>query len=216
MKKILLLIIPCFLLTGCTINYNLKIEDNKFTETLKGNVLNSEIKINEDDTDVNIIYELNSKDQHALIKDNNSIYQKTISKNNDSFDYIYRYTYNKETINNSRILNECFEKFSFEEKDNIYYLMTEGMFYCDYAEKININITTDYKINYHNATETNKNTYSWTIDNNNKENFELYMAINKSETNSKSTWSTFKIICLIVLLLLSAICLLIIRKKEQY
>ena len=217
MKKIILLIISCLLLTGCTVNYNLTIEDNKFTETIKGNVLNEEIKIDENQTDVNIFYDYISKDQPALNNNNDLLYKKNLSKNNNSLDYFYGFTYDEETINNSRILNNCFENFKFEEKENIYYFMTDGNFYCDYTEEININVTTKYKVTYNNATKIKDNTYIWVINNDNKEDFELYIAVDKTNqsNNSALTWNIIKITCAIVLLTLSAIYLLIIRKKEQ-
>ena len=47
MKKIIFLLLICLLLTGCTVNYNLDINDNNFKETLTGNVLNTELNNND-------------------------------------------------------------------------------------------------------------------------------------------------------------------------
>jgi len=140
MKKILLLAITCLLLTGCTINYNLEIEDNYFKETITGNVLNKEIEQKENQTDINLFNYLINNEQTATIN-NNSFYDKTLNRNNNSIDYNYSFTYNEDTINNSRILNECFESFTFETKDNQYQFSTLGDFYCDYTDEIKINIT---------------------------------------------------------------------------
>jgi len=83
MKKIILLSILCFLLTGCTINYNLKIEDGYFIETIKGNVLTEEIKKDNTTSDENLFYKLLSSKQPALTTTDNLIYNKTISQNKD-------------------------------------------------------------------------------------------------------------------------------------
>ena len=58
MKKILLLTILCFTLTGCTVNYNLEIDDNEFKETITGNVLNNEMTNKEGETYVNLFHSL--------------------------------------------------------------------------------------------------------------------------------------------------------------
>jgi len=216
MKKILLLAITCLLLTGCTINYNLEIEDNYFKETITGNVLNKEIEQKENQTDINLFNYLINNEQTATIN-NNSFYDKTLNRNNNSIDYNYSFTYNEDTINNSRILNECFESFTFETKDNQYQFSTLGDFYCDYTDEIKINITTDYKVTNHNANKKNKNTYTWIINSENKDNIQLYMNINKNEKNNNLniSWNLLKTIGLIILLILSGICIYILKKKEN-
>ena len=218
MKKILLLIILCFLLTGCTVNYNLEIEDNSFKETISGNVLNSEIKIDDEQTDVNTFNYLINEEQSPFIGENNQLYNKATNKNNNGIDYNYSFTYNELNITDSRILNTCFEDFKFEEKDNIYYLMTFGKFYCNYAPETNINISTEYEVIINNANKKKNNTYTWTINEENKDNFELYMTINKEKQNKNTIieWNNFKTIGLIILLTLSGICIYLLKRKEQY
>lgn len=218
MKKILLLATLCFLLTGCTINYNLEIKNNEFKETITGNVLNEELKNDENQTDVNFFYYLTNFEQPVLYNDDSLLYNKILDKNDNSIDYNYSFTYDNETINNSRILNECFEEFTFEEKDNTYFLMTFGKFYCDYTDEIKINITTDYAVGINNANKKDDNTYTWIINEENKEDFELYMTINKDEQNNSLNiaWSPLKTIGLIILILLSGACIYVLKKKEQY
>lgn len=217
MKKIILLSILCLLLSGCTVNYNLKIEDNLFTETIKGNVLNEEVKIDKDQTDTNYTNYFITKEQPVLINDDNIFYKKTLSKNNNSTDYIYSYTYNENTIKDSRILNECFENFEFKEKNNTYHLAAFGDFYCDYTDTININISTEYNVSIHNAKEIKNNTYTWIIDKNNKDNLNLYISIDKNNNydNSKLSWNILKITTFIVLIIFSGINILIIKYRQK-
>lgn len=216
MKKILLSSILCFILSGCTVNYNLKIEDNKFSETIKGNVLNEEIKINEENKEQNYTNYFITKDQPVLTNNNNLLYKKTLSKNNNSIDYIYSYTHNEDSFKNSRILNECFEKFNFNNENNTYRITASGKFYCDYTDTININITTNYNVLIHNAKEVKNNTYSWTIDKNNKDNIDLYISVDKLNRQEKLElkWNIFKLTSLIVLLILSGTIILIIKLRE--
>ena len=70
MKKIIFLLLICLLLTGCTVNYNLDINDNNFKETLTGNVLNTELN-NNDNTDINMFTYLINGDQPAFYKNDN-------------------------------------------------------------------------------------------------------------------------------------------------
>lgn len=217
MKKIILLSILCFLLTGCTINYNLKIEDGYFIETIKGNVLTEEIKKDNTTSDENLFYKLLSSKQPALTTTDNLIYNKTISQNKDSIDYTYSFKYDEYTFNNSRLLNECFEHFSFIQKDNMYTLLAKGDFYCSYTDEIKINIKTDYPVIINNADEIKNNTYTWNIKNNKTKDLELYISIDKSNTysNNQSKWDMIKTACFFILIILSAICIFITKKKEK-
>lgn len=217
MKKIILLSILCFLLTGCTINYNLKIEDDYFIETIKGNVLTEEIKENKEKPGENLFYNLLSTKQPALITDNNLIYNKTISQNKDSIDYIYSFKHNEYTFSNSRLLNECFEHFNFIQKDNMYTLLASGDFYCSYTDEIKINIKTDYPVIINNANEVKNNTYTWIIKNNETKDLELYISIDKNGTytNNSSKSNMIKTACFFILIILSSICIFIIKRKEK-
>lgn len=213
MKKILFLIGLSFLLTGCTINYNLEISDNKFKETITGNVLNSELKTG-DDTDFNIYYHLLNSEQPAF-KNNNSIYyNKKTEKKNEEIDYEYTYEFNENNFINSKILNECFDNFTFENKDDNYYINVAGDFKCAYTDKININIKTDYQVITNNADKKSKNTYTWIIEKDNIEDLDFNIVINKNEKSNSNilNWSTFKTIGLIGLLILSGIAIFIGKK----
>lgn len=218
MKKIIFLSMTCLLLTGCTVNYNLEIDDMYFKETITGNVLKSEMKNDENKTDVNLFDLLINNDQEALQDGSNTLYEKTITEKDNSIDYNYEFTYNENSISNSRILNSCFENFEFKNEENEYYLITYGEFYCKYSDEIKINIKTDNKVNIHNANKEKDNTYTWIINNENVDNFELNMVIDKNEKqdkNSNFAWSTLKTIVLILMLITSGIALFLLKKKEK-
>lgn len=214
MKKILFLIIICFLLTGCTMNYNLEITDEGFKETISGNVLNSELKTG-DDTDFNIYYHLLNSEQ-TTFKNNNSIfYEKTINKTNETTEFEYTYTFNKNNFINSRILNECFDNFTFKNEDDHYYIDISGNFKCAYADKTNIKLKTDYQVTGNNIKKENKNVYIWTIDKNNTEDINISIIIDKNKKGSLNilNWTPLKTIGLIILLTLSGIAIFIGKKK---
>lgn len=215
MKKIIFLLLICLLLTGCTVNYNLDINDNNFKETLTGNVLNTELN-NNDNTDINMFSYLITGDQPAFYKNDNIFFNKATNNTTNGIDFDYNYTFNEYNFNNSRIINECFDNHIYEYKDNTYYLVVSGKFNCNYSEKTNINITTDYNVTANNAQTIKNNTYTWTIDENNKDNIYFFITIDKTnKSNFDFQWSTFKTIGLIIIILLSSICIYFLKKDKN-
>jgi len=217
MKKILFTAIICLFLTGCTLNYNLEITDNTFEETITGNVLNSELVNDDDATDINNYDYFLSIHQPVFKNDNSIFYNKTLNNTTNGIDFEYTYSFNENNFMNSRILNECFDNYNFKVEDNKYYIQLSGQFKCNYVNT-KISLTTDYKVLAHNADNNNKNTYTWTIEKDNSQDVDLFISIDKSETNNNFSlgWNIFKTIGLIILLLLSGTCIYMLKKKEQY
>lgn len=214
MKKILFLITICLFLTGCTVNYNLDITDNNFKETITGNVTKEEIKKEENSTDIgHYLYFLNSE-QNVFYNNNDILYNKVTNNTDNGIDFEYEYTFNEDNFSNSRILNECFDNYNFKTEDNKYHIFLYGDFKCAYTEKTNIKITTDYKVTAHNAKKENKNTYTWTINENETEDLNLFITIDKSQkaSNDFIHWNTLKTISLILLIILSTIAIVIGKK----
>lgn len=212
MKKIILLILLCFTLTGCTINYNLDINDDNFKETITGSVYNSELT--NDDNSINMYSFLINTEQNAFYNNDNIFYNKTTNNIDNKIDFEYNYTFTSNNFNNSRIINECFDNHVFEYKEGIYYLVVSGKFNCYYTNT-NINITTDYKVISNNATDKKDNTYTWTINEENKDDVYFFITIDKTNNNKISfEWNTFKTIGLIIILLLSGICIYFIKKEK--
>ena len=217
MKKILFLILLCLLLTGCTINYNLEIEDNQFNETITGTVLNSEISHKDGQTDIGPYEYFLNTEQLPFTNNNNIYYEKTLNNTNDGVDYEYKYTFNENNFINSRILNTCFNNYTFESKDDKYYISLSGDFKCAYADKTKIKITTKYKVTAHNANKKSKNTYTWTINKDKIEDLNLFITIDKTKNASLNilNWSTLKTVGLIIILILSGITIFIAKKNLQ-
>lgn len=215
MKKTLFLITTCLLLTGCTINYDLEITENNFKETISGTVLNSEIEKDDDGTDTGpYLYFLNSE-QTVFHNNENIFYKKTKNNTDKGIDFEYSYTFNENNFVNSRILNECFDEYNFEKKENKYYISINGKFKCNYTKTTNINIKTNYKVTAHNAKENKKGVYSWTIDENNMNDLQLFISIDKTKNanSNQLNWSSFKTIGLIILLILSGVAIFLGKTK---
>ena len=58
MKKKIIMLLSILLLTGCTVNYNLEIDDNILKEKITGTVTKEESKQNSKATDISTIYSL--------------------------------------------------------------------------------------------------------------------------------------------------------------
>lgn len=212
MKKGILFVF-LLLLTGCTIDYNLEIDNNKIKEEMVGTISNEEYEIKEIDTDVNIFYEIVNYDQKSLLNDD-EIYNKKIVKNDNGVDYNFKYTY-KDNFDKSRLLNTCFEKVDFSETDEYYYASIGGNFYCLYSDKITINVKTDYAIMKNNADKVKNNVYTWILDDNTAD---IQMIISKKLVNNSNTESKpnfFRIIGFIVLIVLSGITYFLYKKKNS-
>ena len=99
MKKIILLIVILLLTTGCTCEYNLKIDNNKYSEEIiinaktvseKDNFSNNwEIPINKDDYDIGL-------DTESDDIDYSQIYNYRTSGNS----LIFNYDFNRSEYNN--------------------------------------------------------------------------------------------------------------------
>ena len=105
---------------------------------------------------------------------------------------------------------------SIEEIDNYYSIRLSGNFYCLYSKKINIAVTSNLKVASNNADKIKDNTYIWTIDKNTT-NIELVVDKNTPYTKpiKRGISSTFRIVCFIVLVVLSSLAYILYKKKNS-
>ena len=167
-KKCFILTALLMLLTGCTINYNLTIDNNSVSESISGSVDKNEYELEDGDTGLNLFYTLIKKDVPALVS-GDSLYNKDITETDNGINYNYTYTY-RNNIDKARVINECFENHYIDETDEYYNIKLSGGFYCLYSNKIDINVISNYEVLNNNAKKVNGNKYTWTIDNSNNVN----------------------------------------------
>lgn len=213
-KKIFLILLP-LLLTGCTINYDLVINENNISETITGSVEKSEYEIKDTDTSLNDFYVLINEDVNPVITEND-LYKKNIINTDNGIDYKYTYTY-KKNYDKSRIINTCFENHIIDETEDYYNIKLSGQFYCLYSDKIDINVTSNYVVLENNADKVDGNKYKWTIDN--YDNVNIALTISKSvkyeEPVKAKVMSTFQIIGLIIFIVLTIITYFLYKKKNS-
>mgnify|MGYP006994355182 FL=1 len=182
MKKRILILIPLLLLTGCTINYNLEIDGDDLNETITGSVTKEEYEVKDTDTSENLIYTLLNYDQNALY-DEDSVYLRTQEDKGNKIDYNFSYKYNY-NFDRSTIINNCFEYHMVEETEDYYYIKLSGKFYCMYAKKIDIKVTSNNAVLENNARKVSGNTYTWTIKD--SDNVDILLNVSKKVTNTEN------------------------------
>ena len=190
MKKIKYSIIITFLvlLTGCTAEYNVTIEDKTISEELK--------LTNVDNDYIDLFNKLPS------ITEENKYYNVKKEKNNLSYSYIYRF----DDYKKSNIVKNCYEALQVYQDDNNdeYYILQSGLnFTCNLIQindydniivndvKINIKVV-GYDVIENNADSVNKNIYTWKINKNNYTNKPIIIKF-KVPKNNQSTKNKFNI-----------------------
>lgn len=214
MKKILLGLVGLILLSGCSATYNLKIEEDTFTESIKANIDKDILDEYEDgyyyfdeDFKQNAFYTLDNKNYN---NPEENIDIKTENSNN-KIKFNTKYEYSKDNFDNAYLLNYCFDIHKFTTTDEYYELAIKAPFNCLYSlDKIDLVITTDYDVIATNAKRENNN-YTWTITKDNMDDAYLYIKILKNEAKNNFL-SGFKITAIVIFLCLILIALFIYKK----
>ena len=160
-------------ISASSIDYTLKVDKNRhFYETVTYTIEN-------DTTNEYLKYILNNKIFFDL--DNKYMYKKTITNNGVNTVVTLKYDYDSVNIKKSKILNNCFKKFKYEEDEyRITYYGTKP-FYCEKkADKITINVITDIEAILYTADEIVDNKYTWNKIN---ENFAMDLSLGKFNPN---------------------------------
>ena len=190
MKKVLLIISSIVLLSGCTISYNLDINTSNLSETITTNITQSDysnyLDSKEDKPNTELYTLLSKNDIWAFNNNKNDIHQKSITKGNFGYDVTYKYTYYYSNFVNSYIINNCFDRYDIYNKDDYYYIKLSGKFNCYYGDT-NINITTKNLVYNNNANSINEDTYSWIINDSNKDDVNITFQLSKTELKANQS-----------------------------
>lgn len=183
MKKIVLFLCLLFLVSGCSINYNLEFSGEDILEEIDFSLTESEYdewnsnqseKFEED----GYVY-FNSQQLLAFSDDYEELHKRILNRNGNSYDVNYSYKYNYKNYNRSMVIDSCFSEYNILNKDDYYYVKLDGPFTCFYDD-MNINIKTDRKVIHTNG-EYNNGVYTWKITEDNFKDFELIFHIDKDE-----------------------------------
>lgn len=188
MKKLIIVLLVAFLLTGCHANYNLDINDNVVLEDF--NALASKDEISSNDAvkrSIDIIYDgflsNETSEESISYKYNKKSFIKI--DNDSSYGFSYKDQYNiDDYYTSSPFLNRCYSDVDVETEDNKMSINTSSMFNCfdtyKWLDEVNINLKTKYYVLSNNADRVDGYTYTWVINRNNYRNKDISVNIDLS------------------------------------
>lgn len=208
MKKLLLLISLLFI-TGCDAEYTLKYEDNVFSDSIEVfDYYNSE---DESSEDKDLSYFVNKKQYYDI--DGLNPYKVNYEETSENYyDLKYTATFDKVSYEFSSVLNNCVQYHDFVEDEEKIYITAYGEYYCEYFDKLKINLVTDKKITFSNADEENNGKHTWYYEP--YENINIEFEIDKNE-NKPNDYS-FILYVIIVIVVLSVLIILSILGFKIY
>lgn len=170
MKKILLLMC-LFLLTGCSANYNLVIDENIYHESLEitnsnyDDIYKSQI---ENALNASVPADINYYDPVSTHKvDGVNYYEVEKNLDDTNLGLTYKYDFYYENYQNSTILKLFDSRSELLQNNNIVSLNATADYkvFLKYPEldKLNIKISTNKKVYTHNADRVSGNDYYWVI-----------------------------------------------------
>lgn len=217
MRKYLLFVLIIFI-TGCSINCDINIKNDSFTE-------NDNLTIQ---TGLNTDYINEHVSNSNRIYDNYKVDYKysTEQKGLDSI-HSYNFKFNFAQFKKFSYINRCFEKVEIDNDDDYISIKTSDRFQCIYmdefitVDEVKVNITTDLKVVSNNADVVDGNKYSWTYDLDNIDK-PINIKIKKSNKLINSTLNfiedqklIYVIIVIIVLIIFGFIIFKFIRNKNE-
>ena len=178
-KKIALIIIALFM-TGCTVQYNLDVNNEGINESVDMVVSKTTLT---DDTYQKLINPVTN-----VYSGVEKYYDVKYKEKGSELYLNYTYNHKYSDYANSKILNWCYPRKEVNVVDNVLSIKTFGSFGCANRESRNsvtsadINITTKFKVLNNNADEVKKNTYTWHVTTKNYQNKPIQIEIKLPET----------------------------------
>ena len=231
MKKRIMILISLFLVTtGCSVNYEVTLDDNLLSEVLK--ITENQDSLTSDYKDlIDNIYNLpqpvytdadvNPYDETQIIE-GVEYYQKNMISSQNEYGIEIKYNHSLNEYEKSNIINRFYKNVTVLRDGNNITLSTSRNNLCfdiyDNLEEINIIINFDakkYEVITHNADQEEKGKYYWNINSSNYNNKSVVIELEEKEikNNQYYAWALIGIITVIIVCLL--IVCLIARKKNQ-
>lgn len=211
--KIVLLIVILLSLTGCSFEYNMKIDTNTISEENIVYIPN---------TDKNDIKQEVEKLVSRYTGPTNSLgmYKQSVIEDNNNFGMSYKKNYDTlNDYNNSLSFSICYDNYKLiKEKDKIV-ISTSKRFNCfnKYSEldDVTINIDSSLEVESSNADEVNGNIYTWNINKSNADNKPVNIVL-KPNTEQKEKQRQLSVVLLVIAaFILLGIIVFLIRSKGK-
>lgn len=179
-KKIILLAIFLFTITGCTTQYDLIINESSFDESITITAPKSEFNRNE--------IQVYSEQKIPITQETTQTKFYSNSMTDDNLNYYLKlnYSHNIDTIKKSYFITKCYPNTSIIETPEQIEISTGSEFMCIniddgwYNAAVQVNIITDLKVIENNADEIRDNIYTWNINENNYTNKPINIVMEKT------------------------------------
>lgn len=207
--KFAILFLLVIMLSGCTVNYEINIKDNKITEKINAVETNSVLFDSPNDFGMTLresLYAFSSSDPFS---EENFVVNKIENENELGFDYT-----REGGLLESTAISHCYLNPIITDKDDIVTINTGTEFMCyDYYENldtIRFVFKTNHKVISNNADSVSGNSYIWNISKDSNKQIEISyykFVVDKS----------FNVSYVIIpaILLLGVLIILIIKKKSR-
>lgn len=211
--KIILLIVILLSLTGCSFEYNIKIDTNTISEE------NIVYIPNTDKNNIKLeVEKLVSK--YTGPTNSLGMYKQSVIEDNNNFGMSYKKNYDTlNDYNNSLSFSICYDNYKLiKEKDKIV-ISTSKRFNCfnKYSEldDVTINIDSSLEVESSNADEVNGNIYTWNINKSNADNKPINIVL-KPNTEQKEKQRQLSVVLLVIAaFILLGIIVFLIRSKGK-
>lgn len=223
MKRKLFLLFIIFLLSGCTVNYNLTIDNDTALENIKISIPTEDATEKE--------FESQVKHKRPVYFGEKKYYDMTYDNDGDNYHVDYIYKHNINNLHKSSFLNNCYATNNIKVSDEQISISTSNVFRCInlddglHTDAVDVNITTKLKVLNNNADEINNNTYTWHMDGYDYSNKPIKLVLQKNKKISDSiitfnkknsnTFNSINVIFLILPIVLAIIYLFIKAKKSK-
>ena len=210
MKKLIILLLFCFIISGS--NNTLSFDFNDEINT-KVEVSFTAMEFKEHS---NIKSEDVSKDIDAMINDartivdsyNESFIQKKFENKGDKYQGEFEYTYTYNTFKDNAIFTRCFETSVIDEDEKNIYVYLKGESIC---APFTMKVKADGRMINNNASKIKKGTYIWSVEENNND---IYFNISKEKVSNSSSITSHAFSIILLFIIIGA--LFFIKKKNSY
>lgn len=205
-----------FLLSGCSAEYNLTINETTMVESINA-IFNKETEYDYANRMENIRrsayynYDTRSDEYYSFKKKEDS---KNIILN-------YSYIYSDNNLYKSEAFSRCYYKRVVNVTDKLITIDTDNQVACLYKDgekeidDLTINIYTELNVLDNNADVVKNNTYTWYINDENYNNKPIYIKIRKEVYKEPLVSQVFFIAFIIIIILIVSIFLYSILKKRM-
>ena len=219
MRKIKVFVLICclFLLSGCSAEYNLTINNSTMEEDINAifdKATESELASRMEKIRRSSFYNYDTRE--------NEYYDFTKREDDSSIILNYNYQYTGNNLYKSEAASSCYYKRIVNVTDKYITIDTDKQVTCLYKDgnreidDITVNIRTDLTVLENNADEVNNGVYTWYINDKNYSNKPISIKIEKQEAGEPFYIESISVlIVVIVFLILCIIIYLIMRVKHN-